>query len=325
MRQVEWFQQPMRYRHLGKSGLYVSTIGLGTNQFGGKVDDKQAAEIVHAAVDQGVNLIDTADVYREGRSESFIGEAIKGLREKVLIATKVRHTVAPRGPNDRGASRHHIIGGVEASLRRLGIQTIDLYQIHAWDDETPIEETMRALEDLVRGGKVRYVGASNFTAWQLAHANAMADLNKWTAFISIQPHFHLLHRDIEAELLPACKYLAIGVLPYFPLAGGFLTGKYRRGQAAPKGSRGEESPYVQKYMTDDNYTVIEKLEAFAKQRSHELNELAIAWLLAQPQVSSVISGATKVEQVQANVKAGVWELTPEDLHSIAEILEGKAT
>jgi aryl-alcohol dehydrogenase-like predicted oxidoreductase len=302
----------------------VSAIGLGTNQFGGKVDAKQAAEIIHAAADSGINFIDTADIYRDGRSETFIGEAIKGIREKVLIATKVRHPMPPKGPNDGGTSRQHILAGVEASLTRLGIETIDLYQIHSWDEQTPIEETMRTLEDLLRAGKVRYIGASNFTAWQLSHANAVAELHNWTSFVSIQPHYHMLKREIEAELVPASQYFNIGILPYFPLAGGFLTGKYRRGQAAPKGSRGEESPYVQKLMTDDNYTVIEKLETFAKQYNHALNELAIAWLLAQPQVSSVISGATKVEQVQANVKGGDWELTPVELRSIAQILDGKA-
>ena len=303
--------------------MFVSAIGLGTNQFGGKVDAKQAAEIIHAAVDLGVNFIDTADSYREGRSESFIGAAIQGLRDNVLVATKVRHPVASKGPNDRGASRHHIISGAEASLRRLDIETIDLYQIHAWDDETPIEETMRALEDLLRSGKVRHIGASNFTAWQLTHANAVAELHGWTAFVSIQPHFHMLHRVIESELLQACKYFNLGVLPYFPLAGGFLTGKYRRGEGAPAGSRGEESPYVQKYMTDENYNIIENLEAFAKDHGHALNELAITWLLAQPQVSSVISGATKPDQVKANVKAVDWELSEAELKKVREILDGK--
>jgi aryl-alcohol dehydrogenase-like predicted oxidoreductase len=313
----------MQFRHLGKSGLFVSAIGLGTNQFGGKVDAKLAAEIIHAAVDAGVNFIDTADVYREGRSESFIGAAIQGLRENVLVATKVRHPVAPNGPNDRGASRHHILSGAEASLRRLGTETIDLYQIHSWDDETPIEETMRALDDLVRSGKVRYIGASNFTAWQLTQANAVAEMHNWTSFISIQPHYHMLHREVETELLAACKYFNVGVLPYFPLAGGFLTGKYRRGQGAPKGSRGEESPYVQKYMTEENYTILEKLGAFSQERGRGLNELAIAWLLAQPQVSSVIAGAAEVEHVQANVKAGEWVLTAEDISAVAQILGDK--
>ncbi|MEX2160563.1 MAG: aldo/keto reductase [Anaerolineales bacterium] len=310
----------MQYRHLGKSGLRVSAIGLGTNQIGGKVDAKQAEAIIQAAVDLGINLLDTADVYRNGRSEEFIGAAIKVIRDKVLIATKVLHPVPPKGPNDQGASRHHIFSGVEASLRRLGIETIDLYQIHAWDAATPIEETMRALEDLVRGGKVRYIGASNFTAWQLTRANAVAELHNWTSFVSIQPHYHMLHREIEKELLPACQYFGLGVLPYFPLAGGFLTGKYHRGQGAPKGSRGEESPYVQKYMTDENYTRLEQLEVFAKERGHELNELAHAWLLGHPQVSSVISGATKVEQVQANAKAAEWELTEKEMEEVNQIL-----
>ena len=312
----------MQYRHLGKSGLLLSAIGLGTNQFGGKVDVKQAAEIIHTAVDLGINFIDTADVYREGRSENFIGLAIQGIREKVLVATKVRHPVGAKGPNDQGASRHHIVAGLEASLTRLGIETIDLYQIHSWDEGTPIEETMRALEDLLRAGKVRYIGASNFSAWQLAQANAVAEMHYWTSFVSIQPHYHMLHREIEKELVPACKYFNIGILPYFPLAGGFLTGKYRRGQGAPKGSRGEESPYVQKYMTDENYSILEKLEEFARQRSHELNELAIAWLLAQPQVTSVIAGATATEQVQANVKSGEWALSAEELAEVKGILEG---
>lgn len=314
----------MEYRHLGSSGLFVSAIGLGTNQFGGKVDKAQAAAIINTAVDLGINFIDTADTYREGRSEEYIGAAIKSLREKVLIATKVRHPVAPGGPNDRGTSRYHVIDGAERSLRRLGVETIDLYQLHTWDDETPIEESMRALEDLLRAGKVRYIGASNFSAWQLTHANAVAELRGWTEFVSIQPHFHMLHREVESEILEACKYFGIGVLPYFPLAGGFLTGKYKRGQAAPKGSRGEESPYVQKYMTDANYDVLEKLDVFAQQRGHNLGELAHAWLLAQPQVSSVISGASKPEQVQANAKAADWRLEAGDLEEVGKILGVKA-
>jgi aryl-alcohol dehydrogenase-like predicted oxidoreductase len=313
----------MEYRHLGRSGLFVSTIGLGTNQFGGKVDEKQAAAIVHKAVDLGINLIDTADTYREGRSEEHIGKAIKGIREKVLVATKVRHPVQPGGPNDRGTSRYHVIDGAERSLRRLGVEVIDLYQMHTWDPETPIEETMRACEDLLRSGKVRYIGASNFSAWQLTHANAVADLRGWTQFVSIQPHYHMLHREVEAEMLPACKHFGIGVLPYFPLAGGFLTGKYKRGQAAPKGSRGEESPYVQKYMTDANYDIVEKLDAFATQHGRPLNELAHAWLLAQPMVSSVISGATKPEHVEANAKSADWQLSPEDVEAIRNILSPK--
>lgn len=310
----------MKYRSLGSSGLKVSAIGLGTNQFGGKVDKKIAIDIVHAALDLGVNLIDTADVYRSGSSEEFIGAALEGRRSRALVATKVRGKTG-EDPNEQGASRQHILEGVEASLRRLNTDYIDLYQIHSWDPETPIEETMRVLDDLVRSGKVRYIGASNFSAWQLTWSNALAELRGWTAFVSIQPHYHMFERGIEKELIPACQYFEIGILPYFPLAGGFLTGKYRQGEPAPAGSRGESSPYVQRYMTDENYAILKQLEGFAGERDHTLNELAHAWLAAQPQVSSVISGATKVEHVQANAKAGDWELSPEEAEQVRAILE----
>lgn len=311
----------MHYRRLGRAGLKVSVIGLGTNQFGGKVNAKQAAEIVHAALDRGVNLIDTADVYQAGRSEEAIGAALTGKREQALIATKVHNPVEPGGPNDQGASRQHILQGVEASLRRLNSDYIDLYQIHRWDAETPLEESMRAFDDLLRAGKVRYIGASNFTAWQLTQANALAKQAGWTEFVSIQPHYNMLARDIEKELLPACRYFSIGVLPYFPLAGGFLSGKYEEGKPAPKGSRGESNPYVQKFMTSENFAILRQLEAFAQARGHSLVELAQAWLLAQPQVSSVISGATSVEQVSTNLKAHDWALSEEEVGELNELLE----
>lgn len=309
----------MQYRQLGKSGLKVSTIGLGTNQFGGKVDLGGTKNIIAAALDAGVNFIDTADVYQQGRSEEYIGAALLGSRDKALIATKVFFKVG-EGPNDQSASRQHILAGVDASLRRLQTDYIDLYQIHRWDAETPIEETMRVLDDLVRAGKVRYIGASNFSAWQLTHANAIAELKGWTKFVSIQPHYHLLEREIEKELIPACEYFGIGILPYFPLAGGFLTGKYQEGQPAPEGSRGETSEYVQRYMTTENYARLDKLTAFAEERQHTLNELAHTWLLAQPLVSSVISGATKVKHVQANAAATDWELTQDEVTVLKEIL-----
>jgi aryl-alcohol dehydrogenase-like predicted oxidoreductase len=311
----------MEYRSLGASGLKVSAIGLGTNQFGGKVSRDEAARIVHAALDLGINFIDTADVYQQGRSEEAIGAALQDRRWNALIATKVRNRTG-EGPNDIGNSRHHILNGVEASLRRLQTEVIDLYQIHSWDEATPLEETLRALEDLLRQGKVRYIGASNFSAWQLTWAIALAELRGWTKFISIQPHYHLFERGIEAELLPACRYFNTGVLPYFPLAGGFLTGKYRQGQPPPPGSRGESSAYVQKYMTPANYAILQNLAAFAEARQHSLNDLAHAWLLGQPQVSSVISGATRIEHVQANASAAGWALTPEELAEIDQILKG---
>jgi len=310
----------MQYRNLGSSGLKVSAIGLGTNQFGGKVDLQTTRNIIAAALEAGVNFIDTADIYQDGRSEEFIGQALAGKRSGVLLATKVYGEVG-EGPNDRGASRHHIMQGVEDSLRRLQTDTIDLYQIHVWDEDTPIDETLRALDDLVHAGKVRYIGASNFNAWQLTWSNSLAELRGWNKFVSIQPHYHIFERGIEAELLPACQYFKIGILPYFPLAGGFLTGKYKQGEPAPEGSRGESSQYVQRYMTPENYSIVEKLTAFAQEHEHSLNDLAHAWLLAQPQISSVISGATSAAHVQANAAAAEWGLTEEEVGEVDEILE----
>lgn len=313
----------MKYRRLGFSGLKVSEIGLGTNQFGGKVDLDTAKNIIAAAVDLGINFIDTADVYKGGLSEEFIGKSIAGKRDKVLIATKVRNPVG-EGPNAGGASRHHILEGVDHSLKRLGTEYIDLYQIHRWDPETPIDETMYVLNDLVRAGKVRYIGASNFTAWQLTLSNLIAENQRWTRFVSIQPHYHMLERSIEAELIPACQYLNIGILPYFPLAGGFLTGKYEAGKPIPEGSRGESSQYVQRLLTEENFEVLKELTSFAKQHGRSLNDLTHAWLLAQPQISSVISGATRVEHVQMNVSASDWHLTKDELEQVNKILTSDA-
>lgn len=309
----------MRYRRLGSSGLRVSAVGLGTNQFGGKVDLRTTKEIISAALDHGVNLIDTANVYQGGRSEEFIGKSLVGRREQALVATKFYHSTG-EGPNERGGSRQHILEAVEKSLDRLNTSYIDLYQIHRWDEDTPLQETMRTLEDLIRSGKVRYIGASNYAAWQLTRANAIAELQGWSKFISIQPHYHMLERGVEKELLPACSYINIGVLPYFPLAGGFLTGKYKPGQDAPEGSRGETSDYVQSYMTEENFQRLNLLREFAESKGRGVNELAIAWLLAQPQVSSVIAGATKVGHVLDNVKAAEWTLSDADLAQIEGIL-----
>lgn len=314
----------MEYRQLGNSGVKVSAIGLGTNQFGSKVDQAGVNEIIAGALDLGINFIDTADVYQAGRSEETLGIALQGKWGQVVLATKVAMT-AGEGPNDGGASRYHIMLGVEASLRRLQSDHIDLYQIHRWDDQTPIEETLRALDDLVRSGKVRYVGASNFAAWQLARANLLAEIRGWVPFVSIQNHYHMLERAQELEMIPYCNAYNVGMLPFFPLAGGFLTGKYQRGQPAPTGSRGERSPYVQKYMTDANYDKLEKLIAWAQERGHTMTELAHAWLLAQPQVSSVISGATKLAHVQANAKGADWQLTADELKEVNTILDGGDT
>jgi aryl-alcohol dehydrogenase-like predicted oxidoreductase len=309
----------VEYRQLGTAGVRVSAIGLGTNQFGGKVDQRGVNEIIAAALDQGVNFIDTADVYTKSRSEETLGVALKGRWSDVVLATKVFNSTG-EGPNDRGASRYHIMNGVEASLRRLQSDHIDLYQIHRWDVSTPIDETLRVLDDLVRSGKVRYIGASNFAAWQLARSNLLAEFRGWAPFVTIQPHYHMFERSIEQELIPYCNAYRVGILPYFPLAGGFLTGKYLRGQPAPAGSRGESSSYVQQYMTDTNYAKVEHLTAWVQARDHTMSELAHAWLLAQPQVSSVISGATSVDQVRQNARAADWRLTTDELAEVNAVL-----
>ncbi len=309
----------MEYRQLGNSGVRVSLIGLGTNQFGRKVEQADVNNIIDAALDMGVNFIDTADVYTDGESEKSLGEALKGKWDKFVVATKVYFPVG-EGPNDRGASRYHIMNGVEASLRRLQSDHIDLYQLHRWDETTPIAESLRALDDLVRSGKVRYIGASAYAAWQLAEANLLAELRGWSSFVTVQSHYHMLEREVEKEVIPYCRAHNVGFIPYFPLAGGFLTGKYKRGQAIPPGSRGETSSYVQNYMTDANYTIVEQLTTWAGERDRTMAELALAWLLAQSQVCSVISGLTRLEHLQQNVKAADWELTAVDLEEIAAIL-----
>jgi aryl-alcohol dehydrogenase-like predicted oxidoreductase len=312
----------MNYRQLGNSGVRVSVIGMGTNRFGNKVEKAAVSDILDAALDLGINFIDTADVYANGRSEETLGAALKGRWDRFVLATKV-HFKTGDGPNDYGSSRYHIMNGVEASLRRLQTDHIDLYQLHRWDAFTPIAETMRALDDLVSSGKVRYIGASAFAAWQLAQANLLAEFKQWSAFVSVQSHYHMLEREVEREVLPYCQYQNIGFIPYFPLAGGFLTGKYKRGQEAPTGSRGEESSYVQGYMTEANYDRIEQLAAWAAAHERTLAELAHAWLLAQPQVCSVISGLTRLEHLQANAKAADWELTPAELEAVEKILDNK--
>lgn len=313
----------MEYRRLGGSGLKVSLVGLGGNQFGAKVDRAGTARIVHAAIDLGVNLIDTADVYGRGRSEEALGAALAGRWDKIVLATKVRSAMGD-GPNDRGASRYHIVEGVNGSLRRLNTDHIDLLQIHSWDSETPIEETMRALDDLVSSGKVRYIGTSNYAAWQICRSNDVAEMRGWAPFISVQPHYHMLERGIERELVPYCREFEVGILPYFPLAGGFLTGKYREGEPAPAGSRGENNSYVQRYFTAQNFAKVERMRAWAEAHEHTMAELAIAWLLAQPQLSSVIAGVTSTQQVQANVQAATWHLTPSEEQEVRAILDEQA-
>ncbi len=311
----------MEYRNLGKAGVKVSAIGIGCNQFGGKVDADGTKVIVRRALDEGINFFDTADVYGkpDGTSEEFLGAALQGERERVVIATKVRFKMG-EGPNDVGASRYHILNGVEASLHRLGTDHIDLYQIHAWDESVRVEEMMRALDDLVRAGKVRYVGTSQFSAWQLAHTNVLAEMMGWEQFVTVQAHYNLLERDAERDLVPYCTWANVGILPYFPLAGGLLTGKYTRGEPPPAGSRGEFSPYVKNRLTDANFDKLDKLRAFADSRGHTLHDLTFAWLLSKDIIPSVIAGATTPEQVTMNANTVEWKLLEEEIVEMKGLL-----
>ena len=310
----------MEMRHLGNSGLEVSVIGLGCNNFGRRLDEKQTATVVSAAVDAGITLFDTADLYGEdGSSETYLGKALKGHRDQVVIATKFG---GPMGklPMQKGGSRQHIFQAVEDSLRRLNTDYIDLYQVHFPDLDTPLEETMRALDDLVTQGKVRYLGHSNFTGWMIAHAHHIAARDALTPFISAQNHYHLLNREVEPDVQPACTKFGLGILPYFPLASGLLTGKYRKGQVHPEGTRLSSGPMAERILTDINIDKAELLFEWAEARGHNLLELAFSWLAQQPAVSSVIAGATNIDQISANVNAANWVLTPEELKEIEKLL-----
>ena len=310
----------MQYRQLGSTGLRVSTVGLGTNNFGFRMDEESSLRVAKFAVDQGINFFDTANMYGRGLSEERIGKALKGIRQDVIIGTKVGLEMGD-GTNDRGASRYHIMQQVEDSLRLLQTDYIDLYQIHRPDPNTPIEETLRALDDLVHQGKVRYIGGSNYNGWQTAEAVLKARALGLNEFVTMQPEYNMLNRSIEAELLPFCDKYNIGILPYFPLASGFLTGKYLQGQEAPEGTRlaGNERA-KENTLTDKNFSILSKLSKFAEDRGHPMVELAIAWLLAKPAVSSVIAGATKEEQVTANVKASDWDLTESEMEELDGLL-----
>jgi aryl-alcohol dehydrogenase-like predicted oxidoreductase len=310
----------MEYRQLGRAGVRVSVIGLGTNRFGAaSVPQTEVNHIIDAAQDLGINFIDAANTYTQGRSEETLGEALKGRWEQFVVASKFVLPIGP-GPNNRGASRYHIMQALEGSLRRLQSDHIDLYYVHRWDPTTRLEETLRALDDLLHFGKVRYLGVSDFAAWQLAQANVLAELRGWTPLVVIQSEYNLLARDVEREVLPYCQAQHVGFVPYYPLAGGFLTGKYRRGEPPPPGSRGATNPRVQQYMTAANFALLERLTSWAAARGRGLNELAQAWLLAQPQVCSVISGATKLDHVLSNVKAASWTLTPTELAEVQAFL-----
>ena len=310
----------MKYRYLGNSGTLVSVIGLGTNNFGRRLNSNDTKRVIDTANDEGINFLDTSNSYGDTLSEEYIGNAIKNKRQEIILATKVYSKVG-EGINEKGAGKVHIISEVENSLRRLQTDYIDLYQIHFWDENTPIEETLRALNYLIDSGKVRYIVCSNFTSWQLAMSLESSKSNNLEKFITVQPEYSLMNRDIEAELIPACEYYNIGILPYFPLASGALTGKYKRGEDLPEGTRlGENKERAGQILTSDTFSLLESLEIFAKARNKSLLDLAFAWLLANPLVSSVIAGATKPEQVVANARTASWELTKTEVNEVNEIL-----
>ncbi len=303
----------MTKRNLGKSGLQVSVVGLGCNNFGARIDLEASRRVVDRAIDLGITLFDTADIYGNfGGSETILGQVLGERRKNIVLATKFGGKMDEAGTK-KGASRRYIISAVEDSLSRLKTDWIDLYQLHFPDPLTPMEETLRALDDLVRQGKVRYIGCSNLAAWQVVEAQWIARHFNLNAFVCCQDEYSLLVRGIEKELLPVVQKYGLGLLPYFPLASGMLTGKYQRGVAAPEGTRfAGWKGLAERYVNDANFTKVERLERFAQERGHTILELAFAWLLSRAPVASVIAGATKPEQVEQNVKAGDWVLNTED-------------
>ena len=308
----------MEHRRLGNSGLQVSEVGLGCNNFGQRLDEAGTRAVVDAAIDVGIDFFDTADMYGSQLSEVYLGKALRGRRDDFIVATKCGFPMGP-GPHNRGASRRYVISAVEASLRRLDTDYIDLFQIHLPDPLTPIDETLRALDDCIRQGKIRYAGCSNFAGWQIADAHWTALRDHLNPFVTAQNHMNLLEREVLREVIPACDRFELGMLPFFPLASGLLTGKYQRGVAAPEGTRLAGSRAA-RALSEDNFDRVEKLEAFARERDRSLLELAFGWLLSFPVVSSVIAGATRPEQAKANVEASTMRLDADEMKEVDELL-----
>ena len=310
----------MEYRRLGNSGLQVSLAGLGCNNFGMRIDEAQTRAVVHSALDEGITLFDTADIYgNRGQSEEMLGKALGQRRHEIVLASKFGMAMGD-GPYKIGGSRRYIMAACEASLKRLGTDYIDLYQIHQPDPLTPEEETLAALDTLVRAGKVRYLGHSNYAGWQVAHAGWIAKSHGWAPYVSAQNQYNLLDRSIEKELMPACRKFGVGILPYFPLASGFLTGKYRKGEEPAQGTRfAAMRRLADPMLTEANFAMLERLDEFAGKRGHSLLELAVGWLATQPEISSVISGATSPDQVKQNAKAIDWRLDAEEMAAVAKL------
>jgi len=313
-------------RRLGTSGPEVSLVGLGCNNFGGRIAREATRLVVDKALELGVTLFDTADTYgNSGGSEELLGEILGARRKQIVLATKFGMAMDSSGQR-QGASRRYIMAEVEASLKRLRTDWIDLYQQHRPDPETPIEETLGALDALVRQGKVRYIGNSNFSGAQIEAAQATSQRLGLAAFVSCQNEYSLLVRGIEGDVIPAMQKHGLGLLPYFPLASGLLTGKYRHGAPMPEGARlNDGSRYSGRYLTEENWRIVEQLRTFSESRGRSLLELAFAWLASRPGLASVIAGATKPEQVEANVRAVAWRLTPEEIAEIYRLTAGSVT
>jgi aryl-alcohol dehydrogenase-like predicted oxidoreductase len=317
----------MKMRFLGNTGIKVSEICFGAMTFGGRsfwkiigeVDQKEATDIVNTAIEGGINFFDTADVYSEGMSEEILGKALGTNRKNIILATKVRGRTG-KGPNEIGLSRHHIIENCNASLKRLGTDYIDLYQVHSFDPSTPMEETLRALNDLVKVGKVRYIGASNHTGWQLMKALSISEKQNLEKYVTLQAYYSLIARDLEYELVPLCLDQKLGILTWSPLGGGFLTGKYRRGKNRPDGAR-RSDPVDQFLQFDENngFDIVDELERIANNHNATITQAALNYLLRKPGVSSVITGARNREQIEDTLKTTDWEMTSEEVKRLDDL------
>lgn len=312
----------MNYRNLGKSGLKVSQLCLGTNNFGGQISEEASLKIVNKALDCGINAMDTANIYTGGKSEEIIGKAVKGRRDEAIIATKVGFGKLD-GPSQSGLSRKHILNQVERSLKSLQTDFIDIYYMHRFDPETPLEETLRTFDYLVRQGKVRYIACSNFAAWQIAKANGICENHDWEKLIAVQPPYNLLQRDIEEDIIPYCQQEGLGILTYTPLMGGFLTGKYSKASPPPAGSRFEYNPRLWKHASQEsNFALLEQVENIADDVGIPVSKLAIAWILKNPAITAPIVGASSVEQVEENSRIVEINLDDDAYQRLNELTKG---
>ncbi len=308
----------MKYRRLGSSGVEVSALGLGTNAFGKRADSDMSIRIVHEALDRGINFIDTANIYAGTESERIIGQALTGRRQEAVLATKAG-LVKDQGPNGRGSSRYHLQRELEASLKRLNTDYVDLYQIHTFDPNTPLEETLRTLDDFVSSGKVRYIGASNYAAWELMKALGISGQRGYERFVSTQHCYSLADRTPENELVPLCLDQGVGIIPYFPLAGGILSGKYSLADKAPAGSRAQTDPSFTRFMADRNLELADRVGQLAAELGCSPSALSLAWLMARPAVATVIVGATRVDQLEDNLRSVELQLDAETVEKLDEI------